>query len=149
MNILISAIIWIGKILIAVIALIGVALAVWLGWAALAIWARSRVKHDPIEYYLGWDGYWHPISLHHKISKEEVDALHAEGRVYLIAYYNERKLMRVTKMLKGAVFFDFEYAYYPNGKVMSVKTTNARGVVKVREYDRRGRGRPDNPSGFW
>jgi hypothetical protein len=33
---------------------------------------------DPIEYYRGWNGYWHPISLDHKISKEEADALHAD-----------------------------------------------------------------------
>ena len=145
MEMLISAMISIGKILIAAIALIGGALAAWLVWAALA---RATVKHEPIEYYLGWDGYSHPISLHHKISKEEADALHAEGRVYLIGHYHGRKLTRVTKMLKGAVFFDFEYAYYPHGARKSVKTTNANGVVKVREYDRWGRGRRDGP-GFW
>jgi hypothetical protein len=44
---------------------------------------------------------------------------------------------RVTKMLKGAVFFGFEYTYHPNGRCKTVKTTNAKGVVKVREYDRR------------
>jgi len=146
MEILISAIILIGKILIAAIALIGGALAVWLAWAALA---RANVKHEPIEYYLGWDGYWHPISLHHKISKEEADALHLEGRAYLIGHYDGRKLTRVTKMLKGEVFFDFEYTYYRHGVRKSVKTTNAKGVVKVREYDRWGHGRPDNPPGFW
>jgi len=46
--------------------------------------------------------------LNSKICKEEADALHAEGRVYLIGYYNEGKLTRVSKMLKGAVLFDFE-----------------------------------------
>jgi hypothetical protein len=146
MEILISAMISIGKVLIAAIALIGVALAAWFAWAAFA---RANVKHEPIEYYRGWGGYSHPIGLDHKISKEEADALHAEGSVYLIAHYHERKLTRVTKMLKGAVFFDFEYTYHPNGTPKSVKTTNAQGVVKVREYDRRGRARPDNPAGFW
>ena len=146
MEIPISAMISIGKILIAAIALIGVALAAWLAWAAFA---KASVRHEPIEYYRGWGGYSHPISLDHKVSKEEADALHAEGRVYLIGHYHEGKLTRVTKMLKGAVFFDFEYTYYPNGTCKSVKTTNANGVVKVREYDHRGRGRPDNPSGFW
>ena len=146
MEILISAMISIGKILIAVIALIGVALAAWSAWAAFA---RASVKHEPIEYYPGWGGYSHPISLDHKISKEEADALHAEGRAYLIGQYEEGKLKRVTKMLKGAVFFDFVYTYHPNGTCKSIKTTNEKGVVKVWEYDRRGRGRPDNPSGFW
>jgi hypothetical protein len=145
-EILISAMISIGKILIAAIALIGVALAAWSAWAAFA---RANAKHEPIEYYRGWDGHWHPISVYDKISKEEADALHAEGSVYLIGHYNEGKLTRVTKMLKGAMFFDFEYTHYPNGRCKSVKTTNAKGVMKVREYDRWGRGRADNPSGFW
>jgi hypothetical protein len=136
MDMLIFAIILIGKILIAAIALIAAALAARFVWAA---WVRANVKHDPIEYYRGWDGYSHPISLDHKISKEEADAFHAEGRVYLIGYYNEGKLTRATKMLKGAVFFDFEYTYHPNGTCKSVKTLNTRGAVKVREYDRWGR----------
>jgi len=146
MNILISAMVLIGKILIAALVLIVVALAAWFAWAA---YARATTKHEPIEYYRGWSGYWHPIGLDHKISKEEADALHAEGSAYLIAYYSEGKLTRVTKMLKGAVFFDFEYTYHPNGKCKTVKTTNANGVVKIREYDPSGRGRTDNPSGFW
>jgi hypothetical protein len=146
MDVAISAIILIGKTLIAVIGLLGVAVAVWFAWAA---YVRANVKHEPIEYYRGWDGYWHPISLSHKISKEEADGLHADGSAYLIAHYDERRLTRVTKMLKGAVFFDFEYTYYPNGRCKRVKTTNANGVVKVREYDRRGRSLPENPSGFW
>ena len=145
MEILISAIVTIGKILLAAIALIGGALAAWLAWGAIA---RATVKHEPVEYYLGWDGYSHPIRLYRKISKAEADALHADGSVYLIGRYDGRKLTRVTKMLKGAVFFDFEYTYYPHWTLKSAKTINAQGVVKVREYDRWGRGRRDGP-GFW
>ena len=52
-------------------------------------------------------------------------------------------------MLKGEVFFDFEYAYHSNGRCKSVKTTNAKGVVKVRHYNRKGKPVTDNPSGFW
>ena len=146
MDLLISAIVLIGKILIGVVVLIVVLVGGWLAWAAIV---RARIKREPIEYYRGWDGYWHPISLTHKISKEEADALHAEGRVYLIGRYEGRKLTRATKMLKGAVFFDFEYGYHPNGRCASVKTTNANGVVKVRRYDRKGRPEPDNPRGLW
>jgi len=146
MDMLIAALILIGKILIAVAALIVVTVAGWFAWAAVV---RASVKHEPIEYYRGWDGYAHPISLTHKITKEEADTLHAEGSVYLIGHYDGGKLMRVTKMLKGAVFFDFEYTYHPNGMCERVKTTNANGVVKVRQYDRRGRGSADNPRGFW
>ena len=51
-------------------------------------------------------------------------------------------------MLRGAVFFDFEYAYHPNGRRKSARVTNAKGVVTVREYDEWGRGRPGNPT-FW
>src|SRR4051794_36309594 len=51
MDILISTLISIGKILIAVVALIVGALAAWLAWAAVV---RATVKREPIEYYLGW-----------------------------------------------------------------------------------------------
>jgi len=146
MDLLISAIVLIGKILIGLIVLIVVLVGGWLAWAAIV---RARITREPVEYYRGWDGYWHPISLTHKISKEEADALHAEGSVYLIGRYEGRKLVRATKMLKGAVFFDFEYSYHPNGRCASVKTTNAKGVVKVRRYDRKGRPEPANPRGFW
>jgi hypothetical protein len=146
MDFLISAMILIGEILIALAGLIVVLVGGWFAWAAVV---RAGVKHEPVEYYRGWDGYTHPISLTHKISKDEADALHAEGSVYLIGRYHAHRLTRATKMLKGEVFFDFEYSYHPNGTCESVKTTNAKGVVKVRRYDRRGRPEPDNPSGFW
>ena len=132
--------------MIGAVVLIVVLVGGWLGWIAIA---RAMVKHEPVEYYRGWGGYWHPIGLTDKISKEEADNLHAEGRVYLIGRYDGKKLVRVTKMLKGAVFFDFEYTYHPNGRCASVKTTNAKGVVKLRRYDRRGKPEPDNARGFW
>ena len=138
--------IWVIAVPIAVIG-IGVAmLLVW--WGIWAVWEKTK-RHDPIEYYRNWGGYVHPIGLYNRITKEEADACHAEGSVYLVAHYSERKLIRVTKMLKGQVFFDFEYTYHPNGKCKTVKTTNAKGVVKVRVYDQRGRNLADNPSGFW
>jgi hypothetical protein len=67
----------------------------------------------------------------------------------MIGRYHDRKLTRATKMLKGEVFFDLEYAYHSNGRCESVKTTNAKGVVKVRHYDRKGKSITGNPSGFW
>jgi hypothetical protein len=146
MDMLISALLLIGKILIGAIALIVVLVGGWFAWAAVV---RASVKHEPIEYYRGWGGYWHPISLTHKITKEEADARHADGSVYLIGRYDGKKLTRATKILKGDVFFDFEYTYHSNGRCASVKTTNANGVVKVRQYDRRGRGLPENPRGLW
>jgi hypothetical protein len=146
MDFLISALILIGEILIGLVALIVVLVGGWFAWAAVV---RAGVKHEPIEYYRGWGGYWHPIGLTHKISKEEADALHAEGSAYLISHYEGRRLKRVTKILKGEVFFDFEYGYHPNGTCASVRTTNAKGILKVRRYDRRGKPEPDNASGFW
>ena len=130
------------------------ALIIPIGIAAigLALWstnARAGRKHEPVEYYKGWGGYVHPISLYNQITKDEADAIAAEGYAYLIGYYDDRgRLLRVTKMLRGAVFFDFEYAYHPNGKRKSARVTNAKGVVTVREYDEWGRGRADNPH-FW
>ncbi len=111
--------------------------------------ARANRKHDPIEYYRGWGGYSHPIGLHDKVTKEEADAIAARGNAYLIGYFDANgKLVRAVKMLRGSVFFDFEYAYHPNGKRKSARVTNAKGVVTVREYDESGRGRPANPL-FW
>ena len=120
--------------------------------AGLVLWsvnARAGRRHDPIEYFRSWGGYVHPIVVYDKITKEQADAIAAEGYAYLIGYFDERgKLVRVTKMLRGSVFFDFEYAYYPNGRRKSARVTNAKGIVTVREYDERGRGRPGNPL-FW
>jgi len=119
------------------------------GLALWSIGAWAGRKHEPVEYYKGWGGYAHPIGLHNQITKDEADAIAAEGYAYLIGYFDDRgRLVRVTKMFRGAVFFDFEYAYHPNGKRKSAKVTNANGIVTVREYDESGRGRPDNPK-FW
>jgi len=124
-----------------------------MGLAAVAVWfvrAQAPKQHDPIEYYRGWGGYSHPIVLQHKITKEEADALAAKGNVYLIGYYDpDGRLARAIKILRGSVFFDFEYTYHPNGKRKRAKITNADGVVTLREYDQSGRGLPGNPSSFW
>jgi hypothetical protein len=125
---------------------IGIAIAGLVLWSVNA-WAGR--KHEPIEYYRGWGGYVHPIGLHDKITKEQAEAIAAEGSAYLIGYFDDRgKLVRVTKMLRGSVFFDFEYAYHPNGRRKSARVTNAKGIVTVREYDESGRGRRGNPL-FW
>jgi hypothetical protein len=101
--------------------------------------ARARRKHDPIEYYRGWNGYRHPIHLENRITKEEADAVAASGSAHLIGYFDaDGKPVRVVKMLRGAVFFEFVYAYHPGGKLKSVKATNPRGDVTVREYGKSG-----------
>jgi hypothetical protein len=103
---------------------------------------KAHQKHDPIEYYAGWGGYRHPIVLEHKITKEQADALAAEGSAYLIGYFDANgKLLRVVKMLHGSVFFEYVYTYYHNGKRQSA-TVARNGRVTVLEYDRRGRGVP-------
>lgn len=133
--------------LIALIVVLGLGLAL-----LVARFIRARVRrrrHDPIEFYLGWGGYSHPIALQTKVTKEIAEAVAAKGGAYLIGYFDSNgRLMRAVKMLRGSVFFDFEYAYYPNGTRKSAKVTNAKGAVTIREYDRWGRGRPGNPS-FW
>jgi hypothetical protein len=67
---------------------------------------RAFRIHDPIEYYSGWDGYWHPISLSNKITKEEADVYATQGHAYLIGYFdtNGKKLIRVVKMLREPQF---------------------------------------------
>jgi len=135
------------NILTALIVVLGIGLALLV---ARFVWARlRRRRHDPIEYYLGWGGYSHPIGLHKQVTKEKAEAVAAEGGAYLIGYFDaDGRLTRAVKMLRDSVFFDFEYTYYPNGTRKSAKVTNAKGVVSLREYDRWGRGRPGNPL-FW
>ena len=63
------------------------------GIVVAAVFVRSTLlrvhrKHDPIEYYRGWGGYWHPIGLEHKITKDEADAIAARGAVYLVGYFD-------------------------------------------------------------
>ena len=128
-----------------------IAVAAVLGLALLIVWAKRKQKrkHDPVEYYLGWGGYSHPIGLQSRVSKQKADDVAAQGGAYLIGYYDsDGRLVRAVKILRGAVFFDFEYTYHANGKRKSAKVTNAKGVVSLREYDERGRGLSGNPS-FW
>jgi hypothetical protein len=127
--------------LIAVIVLAGAGLLVLI----LRRLARARRNHDPVECYRGWTSYRHPIYLENKITKEEADTIAAGGSPYLIGYFDtDGKLLRVVKMLRGAVFFDFVYDYHPSGKVKRVEATNTRGEVTVRESDGSRR-----PGFFW
>jgi hypothetical protein len=124
------------KILILLIVMVGVVVAAVLVRSSLL---RAKRKHDPIEYYAGWGGYWHPIGLDNKITKEEADAITARGNAYLIGYFDgDGKLMRVVKHLRGEVFFEYLYAYHPNGKLKSAKVTRG-GRETLLEYDARGR----------
>jgi Family of unknown function (DUF6156) len=134
------------KTMMALAVALGTGLAVLV---ARSLRARAKRKHEPVEYYLGWGGYSHPIALQKMITKGEADAVAARGGAYVIGYFDaDGRLTRAIKMLRGAVFFDFEYAYHPNGRRKTARVTNAEGVVSVREYDKAGRGRADNPL-FW
>jgi len=124
------------KILILLIVMVGVVIAAVLVRSTLL---RANRRHDPIEYYSGWGGYWHPIGLENKITREEADAIAAQGRAYLIGYFDGgEKLMRVVKFLRGEVFFEYLYSYHPNGKLRSAKVTRG-GRETLLEYDERGR----------
>jgi hypothetical protein len=110
------------------------------------VWRRARRrKHDPVEYFSGWDGYTLPIRLTDRITKEEAEAIAARGNAYLIGYFDdENRLIRDVKMYRGAVCFEHvytcypsgkhAYTYYPSGKLRQVKATNPKGVETVREY---------------
>jgi len=72
-------------------------------------------------------------------------AIAARGNAYLIGYFDDDgRLVRDVKMLKGAVFFEHLYDYYPSGKLRRVSVTNPKGVMTTREY-------PDGalPGFFW
>jgi hypothetical protein len=91
---------------------------------------------------MAWGGYWHPIGLYHRITKEKADELHASGTVYLIGYFDDKgRLERVVKMMQGKVFFEYAYSYHDNGMLKSARVARG-GWVKLLEYDRRGRAPP-------
>jgi Family of unknown function (DUF6156) len=98
-------------------------------------WQNKPRKHDPVEYFSGWDGYGLPIRLTGLITREEAEAIAARGNAYMIGYFDsDNRLVRNVKMLRGAVFFEHVYDYYPNGRLRRVKATNPEGVETVREY---------------
>src|SRR5262245_10436059 len=102
--------------------------------------------HDPVEYYLGWGGYWHPVGLAHRISEEKADEMHASGLVYLVGYFDEMgRLVRVVKMLGGEVFFEYNYSYHDNGRLKSARVERG-GRTTLLEYDERGRAPPGQRS---
>src|SRR5262249_45237218 len=45
---------------------------------------------DPIAYYTSWGGYWHPIGLYNRITKQTADEWHAKGWAYMVGEYNEK-----------------------------------------------------------
>ena len=118
------------KTLIVLLAAIGIA---YVG-RTLCQWAHDR-KHDPVEYFAGWDGYTLPIRLTDQITKQQAEAIAARGTAHLIGYFDaDGRLIRDVKMLNGAVFFEHLYDYYPSGKLRRVSVTNPKGVVTTREY---------------
>jgi hypothetical protein len=83
------------KLPVPLFALAAIALTVLATCHALAQTHRPR---DPIAYYLSWGGYWHPIGLYNRITKQKADGVHASGEVFLIGEYNEKgQLVRVVK----------------------------------------------------
>ena len=123
------------KILIPLIIIIGIVVAALRARSTLR---RMKRKHA-MEYYRGWGGYWHPIGLQNRITKEEADAYAARGAVYLVGCYDANgRLARVVKFLRGEVFFEYLYTYHPNGKLQSARVMRG-GRDILREYDKRGR----------
>src|SRR5205085_1899840 len=77
--------------------LAAIALTIAGTWVALKHTHRPR---DPIAYYMSWGGYWHPVGLYQRITKEKADEMHAAGEVYMVGEYNENgQLARVVKYL--------------------------------------------------
>jgi hypothetical protein len=83
--------------------------------------------------------YTHPIGLQNRITREEAEARHAEGTVYLVGHYDgEGRLTRAVKFLRGEVFFEYLYIWHPNGRLRCARVSRG-GRVTVLEYDARGR----------
>src|SRR3954464_7178191 len=134
-----------GAAVVAMKTLIFLVLMVGAGVAGWSMWRRRERKHDPVEYFSGWDGYGLPIRLTGLITREEADAIAARGNAYMIGYFDaDNRLVREVKMLRGEVFFEHVYDYYPSGRLRRVKATNPKGVETVREYRQ-----TDRPGFFW
>lgn len=113
-----------------------VALTIAGTWVALAHTIRPR---DPIAYYMSWGGYWHPIGLYSRITKQKADEMHAAGKVYMVGEYNETgQLVRVTKFWKGEVFFQYNYSYHNNGRLKTARAARS-GRETLLQYDERGK----------
>jgi hypothetical protein len=95
-------------------------------------------KHEQTEYYLTFNGYRHPLRLSRKLTRQAAEASEA---YYIATYDSGGKLQRVVKMFRGSIFFDVAYTYGPQGKLKTIKGTNADGATIVHEYDDRGRER--------
>jgi len=111
-----------------------VVVVVLLAWLALGRLAEAK-KHQPTEYFLTFAGYKQPLRLRKKVRKEEAEAAAA---YYIGSFNKEGKLVRAIKMLHGTVAFDFNYTYYPNGKLKSFNSANADGSTIIREFDESG-----------
>lgn len=75
---------------------------------------------EDVEYYRTfYTNYKHPFGVRDKITKEESEQL----ETYIIAKKDkEGRVVSIIKMHKGEVFFHFEYTYYKNGKLASMKS---------------------------
>ncbi|MBA7474476.1 hypothetical protein ES707_09830 [subsurface metagenome] len=113
-----------------------VALTIAGTWYALAHTVRPR---DPIAYYTSWGGYWHPIGLYNRITKQKAEEMHAEGSAYMVGEYNETgQLIRATKFLKGEIFFQYNYSYHDNGRLKTARVARG-GRETLLQYDERGK----------
>ncbi len=131
------------KLPVRLFALAAIALTMFGTWFALSHTHRPR---DPIAWYSSWGGYWHPVMLYDRITKEKADEIAAEGYAYMIGEYDEEgQLVRVTKILKGEVFFEYSYSYHGNGRLKTARVARG-GHVTVLEYDERGRSPPGQRS---
>jgi hypothetical protein len=104
---------------------------------------HTHRPRDPIAYYTAWGGYWHPIGLYKRITKEKADQWHAAGHAYMVGEYNEKgQLVRVTKFLHGEVFFQYSYSYHDNGMIKTARVARG-GWEKLLQWDERGQPPPE------
>jgi hypothetical protein len=121
------------------------------GFAAIALtiagtWYALKHTHrprDPIAYYTSWGGYWHPVGLYNRITKQKADEMHAAGEVYMLGEYNENgQLVHVVKYLRGEVFFEYNYSYHDNGMIKTARVRRG-GRDRLLQWDERGQPPPE------
>jgi hypothetical protein len=101
--------------------------------------AHTHRPRDAIAYYTSWGGYWHPIGLYQRITKEKADEMHAAGQAYMVGEYDDKgRLVSATKFLKGEIFFSYNYSYHDNGRLKTARVARG-GRETLLQYDERGK----------
>ena len=102
----------------------------------LAACATVATRHQPVEYYGGFNGYSFPLRLKHLKTRAEAEA---SGAAYYVARYDGHgRLVEVQKVLPGGPDFRHEYVYAADGTLMRVTITEPSRAARLYDAGRTG-----------